>query len=197
MSQAEDLARDAADVARARSGDPGGFEALVARYARRVHDLARRILRDAHEAEDATQHAFLKAWQALDRYDPGRPFRHWLLRITTNLCRNRLRARAVRRHELRPRGGEDPLPEPAAPAPAPPCEAADPRLAAAVAALPEPYRTALLLRYQHDLSLEEIAEITATPVATVKTHLHRGRRALARALGGETPGAAAGTEGGA
>jgi len=190
--------RDVEDVRRARSGDAGGFEGLLDRHARRVHDLARRILRDAHEAEDATQQAFFNAWRALDRFDERRPFRNWILRITTNLCRNRLAARRVRRHELKPVGGDaDPPPDPPAREPAaldvPPLPA---DLERALAALPEAYRSVVVLRYLNDLPLEEIAEVLALPIGTVKTHLFRARAAL-RALvpDPETPPAAGGTEG--
>lgn len=190
-----DQERDARDVRRALTGDMRGFEALVARYAQRVHDLARRILRDSHEAEDAAQHAFLRAWQALERFDCARPFRNWLLRITTNLCRNRLQSRRVRRHILRPVGGDDALPEDAAPAPLAQGRSADVDLDSAIAALPDHYRLAIVLRYQQGLSLEEISDVTGVAVATVKTHLHRGRQALRLGLegAGETPGTAKGT----
>ena len=178
------------------AGDRCAFDGLVARHGRRVYDVARRILRDPHEAEDAAQHAFLNAFKALERFDTTRPFRNWVLRITTNLCRNRLAARKVRAHELRPVGGDDPLPQPPAegapPAVAPEDAAA---LEAAIGALPERYRTAVILRHVHGLALEEIAQITGTPVATVKTHLHRGRSALRSALLDETGGPAPGTRG--
>jgi RNA polymerase sigma-70 factor (ECF subfamily) len=187
---------DALDVRRARGGDPQGFEALVERHARRVHDLARRILGDAHEAEDATQQAFFNAWRALDRFDESRPFRNWILRITTNLCRNRLAARRVRRHELRPRGGdEEPPPDPRA-RDAVPLAAAPlgEELERALAQLPEAYRTVVVLRYLNDLSLEEIAEVLALPLGTVKTHLFRARAALRTLVPDpETPPPAGGT----
>ena len=189
---------DARDIRRVLAGDATAFEGIVARHGRRVYDLARRILRDPHEAEDAAQHAFLNAFKALERFDTARPFRNWILRITTNLCRNRLAARKVRAHELRPQGGDEPLPEPeGAPAPV---AGVDPEAAAsleaAIADLPERYRTAVILRHVHGLPLEDISAITNTPVATVKTHLHRGRSALRDLLtSAETDPEDAGTEG--
>jgi RNA polymerase sigma-70 factor (ECF subfamily) len=179
------------EVERARAGDGDAFAALVRRHAERVHDLARRLLRDAHEAEDVAQQAFLNAWRAMGRFDPERPFRHWILRITTNLCRHRFAAR--RRRPPGPRGGEALAPDPPAPPPrAPPPDA--PRVRTALEALPERYRLAMVLRYVHECSLEEIAEVTGVPVPTVKTHLHRGRSRLREILeGGETGGGAGGT----
>ena len=85
---------DARAVARVLAGDREAFAAIVARHARRVHDLARRMLRDAGDAEDVVQQAFLNAYRALEGFDARRPFRHWLLRIASNLCRNRLESRA-------------------------------------------------------------------------------------------------------
>ena len=173
---------DAEDIRRVLAGDPSAYAGLVARHGRRVHDLARRMLRDAQEAEDIAQHAFLNAYKALDRFDLRRPFRHWLLRITSNLCRNRLAARTVRKKEWGARGSSELLPSIAAGETGADAAPWTPTVRDAIDALPETYRLAIVLRYQHDCSLEEIAAITDTPVATVKTHLFRGRAALARLL---------------
>jgi RNA polymerase sigma-70 factor (ECF subfamily) len=185
---------DAADARRAQAGDREAFAALVARHTRRVHDLARRMLRDAGEAEDVAQQAFWNAWRALERFDPERPFRNWLLRITTNLCRNRFEARR-RRREVRPKGGADPLPDIEAPSAQEP--AGTPLgVREAVASLPERYRLPIVLHYFHGLALEDVSEVTGVPVATLKTHLHRGRQALRGRLGqGETADTAGGTDG--
>ena len=67
---------DARAVARVLAGDREAFAAIVARHARRVHDLARRMLRDAGDAEDVVQQAFLNAYRALEGFDARRPFRH-------------------------------------------------------------------------------------------------------------------------
>ncbi len=179
---------DARAIRRVLAGDRDAFGSLVARYGRRIHDLARRMLRDPFEAEDVVQHAFLNAYRALPRYDATRPFRHWLLRITSNLCRNRL---VARRREPRARGGDeddDGLPrlDPPARPDVPPGEddrQESARLRQAVEALPDAYRLAVVLRYSQGLSLDEVAEITGEPMGTVKTHLHRARAALAKALG--------------
>lgn len=194
-----DATEDAATIREVLAGDREAYGRLVARYARRVHDLARRILRDPVEAEDAAQHAFLNAFRALDRFDPRRPFRHWLLRITTNLCRNRLVARAHRPTPLGVGAEDDDRPSLVPAAPAAPDDPPDDRpdaarVRAALEALPETYRTAAVLRYVHGLDLAAIAEITDVPLPTVKTHLHRARAALARRLAPpETPPPRAGT----
>ena len=190
---------ESADVRLAQGGDVDAFQRLVERYARRVHDLARRMLGDAQDAEDVSQQAFLNAWRALHRFDPERPFRNWLLRITSNLCRNRLAARG-RAKVLPPRGGDEAPPDVPGPAPLrllPAEEAATPSpVQAAMEALPERYRLPVILHYVHGLPLDAISEITEVPVATVKTHLFRGRAALrVLLLPPETPPPAGGTKG--
>jgi RNA polymerase sigma-70 factor (ECF subfamily) len=199
----DEAVRDAETVARVVSGDRGAFAALVARYGRRLHDLALRMLRDAHEAEDVAQQAFLNAYRALPRFDGRRPFRHWLLRIASNLCRNRLAERGRRGRPVSLSSGDD---DPGALAPSlepaatlePVGEAHDlrhdaERVREAIGLLPEAWRLAVVLRYTQGLSIEEVSEVTETPVATVKTHLHRGRAALRR-LVAETPEALGGTD---
>jgi RNA polymerase sigma-70 factor (ECF subfamily) len=187
---------DAEDIRRVLAGDRSAYAAIVKRHARRVHDLARRMLRDAHEAEDTAQQAFLNAYKALDRFDLQRPFRNWLLRITSNLCRNRLAARGVRQKERAAQGTDALLPQVPAPAPEPEAPDWTPGVEEAIHRLPEPYRLAIVLRYQHECSLQEIADIAEIPVATVKTHLHRGRAALGKLLqASETGSEASGTEG--
>lgn len=179
----EEALQDRRDALAAQAGDRDAFARLVRRYTRRVHDLARRMLRDADEAEDVVQHAFLNAWRALDRFEADRPFRNWLLRIASNLCRNRLAARK-RSRELPPRGGDDPLPETPAPGGDPPPAGSwtPGRVRAAIEALPERYRLPVILHYVQNLPLADVAEIADAPVATVKTWLHRGRAALKEIL---------------
>lgn len=187
--------QDRRDVLAAQAGDRRAFARLVARYTRRVHDLARRMLRDPFEAEDVAQHAFLNAWRALDRFEPDRPFRNWLLRIASNLCRNRLAARK-RSREVPPRGGEERLPESGARQADPPAAGslAPERVRQAIEALPERYRLPVILHYVQHLSLEDVAEIADAPVATVKTWLFRGRAALRDLLAApETSGSGPGT----
>lgn len=198
---------DAVAVAQVLAGDREAFALLVTRYARRVHDLARRMLRDGVEAEDVAQQAFLNAFRALPRFDPRRPFRHWLLRITSNLCRNRLAQRGRSPIALGLAAGpfdDDPrtIDPPARPdaSGSPSDEGAETsRVRAALEALPPTYRMTAVLRYVHGLSILEIAQITDEPEATVKTHLHRARAALAASLAdlvpGETGDATAGTKG--
>lgn len=182
------------DILAIRAGERERLAGLVQRHGPRVHDLARRLLKDAHLAEDVAQHAFANAWRALPRFDLERPFRHWILRITTNLCRNLHASRRARPEQALPSDEEgatyDPpggAPDPASAAaegtvdtPGPPLRAAHVR--EAIERLPERYRLPVVLFHLYGLALEEVAEITEVPVPTVKTHLFRGRALLKELL---------------
>jgi RNA polymerase sigma-70 factor (ECF subfamily) len=178
-------------IERCRRGEVEPFGVLVKRYQDRVYNLAYRLLGDADEALDAAQDAFVRAYAALERFDPSRPFAPWLYRIATNACIALLRRRrpeivsldallweeqgCSRAAAREPRDSEDPqrLLERAAHVE---------EIQAAVQALPEGYRTILLLRYQEDMSYDAIAQVLGVPLGTVKTHLHRARQLLRRAL---------------
>jgi len=79
-------------VERARAGDETAWETLMRLHQEAAFRLAYLILGDAHEAEDAVQEAFVRAYRSLRRYDSSRPFRPWLLSIAANQARNRQRA---------------------------------------------------------------------------------------------------------
>jgi RNA polymerase sigma-70 factor (ECF subfamily) len=79
-------------VNQARQGDEAAWSTLVAQHQEGVFRLAYLLLSDADEAKDVAQEAFIRAFRSLDRFDPTRPMRPWLLQITANLARNRRRA---------------------------------------------------------------------------------------------------------
>ena len=97
-------AEDAPDVVRARSGDDAAFGRLVARHSPHVFRLAFRMVGNEHDAEDAVQEAFLKAYRALPEFESRSRFSSWLHRITVNCAYDVLRRRARR--------AEDPLESP-------------------------------------------------------------------------------------
>lgn len=181
-------AEEAALARRAQAGDRDAFAALVQRYSGAVFNQAYRMLDDAHEAEDAVQEVFLRAYRRIDSYDPARRFVTWLLSIGSNFCIDRLRRR---------RGAWLTLDDVAfwltSGEPGPEARALhDERRAAvqrALQRLPETYRGVTVLRYWHDLSYLEIAEALSLTEATVKTRLHRARKLIAAALeaDGELP----------
>src|SRR5256712_8649188 len=91
---------DEAELAtRARAGDRAAFGRLVERFAPQARRVARAVLQDPHDADDAAQDAFLAALVKLDQYDPRRPFGPWLMRIVANAATHRRRRRAVRQTE--------------------------------------------------------------------------------------------------
>src|SRR3989449_3457411 len=88
---------EAAVVARARAGDRAAFGVLVERYAAPARRVARAVLDDPDDADDAAQDALLAALVKLHQYDPRRPFGPWLMRIVSNAATDRRRRRSVRR----------------------------------------------------------------------------------------------------
>jgi RNA polymerase sigma factor (sigma-70 family) len=170
-------------VARARGGEVTAYEELVRRYQGIAHRTAYLITRETAEAEDAAQAGFVKAYRALGRFDPGRPFRPWLLRIVANEARNRRRS-AARRAALELAAAREPeRVEPSLEAEA----VARERRAAllgAVNGLRDADREVIALRYFLDLSEAEMAEVLEVAAGTVKSRLSRAIGRLREALAG-------------
>ena len=192
-------ASDAELVLRSRSGDDRAFAELVRRYHGEVYGLALRSLKNPDDAQDLAQEAFLRAFRALDRFDPSRRFGAWLYAITARLCIDVHRQKRSRFVSLNvPEAGsageerEWELPD-ASPGPLEEAEQTEmaAHLEAHISRLSPDYRVAILLRHAHDLSYEEIAEALDTPVGTIKARIHRARAQLRAWLeGGELdPGA--------
>ena len=164
---------DPALVARARDGDVGAFEALVARYQGVAFRVAWLVVRSRGDAEDAMQDAFVKAYYAMPSFRPGAPFRPWILRIVANEARNRGRS-ARRREGLAIRvaateaGEVVSSPEGAA------LERVEAgALVLALERLPERDRLVLAYRYLLELSEAETAELLGVRPGTVKSRLSR------------------------
>ncbi len=171
-------------VQRTLAGDQQAFGELVQRYERDVFNLAYRMLNERGEAEDAAQEAFLRAYAHLERYDPTRPFKTWVLSIASNHCIDRIRRRRLTWLSL-----EEPLP----PHPALTSDIPGPEEAALtnernllvqelLDALSPDYRVAVVLRYWYDLSYSEIADMLNTTESAIKSRLFRARQALADQL---------------
>jgi RNA polymerase sigma-70 factor (ECF subfamily) len=178
-----DPARDAALVARARDGDRAAFDELVLRHEDRVYNMALRMLGNPDDALDLAQEVFLSAYRALKGFESKALFSTWLYRVTVNRCRDEMRRRATVKHTRPTRLGGPDADDPAADPPArtaSPEEAAASReataiVAAAVAALPDEAREAIVLRDVEGLAYEEIADVLDLPVGTVRSRLHRAR----------------------
>ncbi|MCB1008581.1 MAG: sigma-70 family RNA polymerase sigma factor [Acidobacteria bacterium] len=174
----------------AREGSQEAFQELVERYDRPVFGLVVRIVRRPETAEDVAQEAFLKAYRALARFDPERKFSSWLFKIAHNTALDALRREGHEPLSLdAPVGEGEEAPElPADPGAENPFERAAGRdlgraLEAAIREIRPEYREILLLRFVEELSYEEIAGILDLPMGTVKIHIYRARRDLARAMG--------------
>lgn len=171
-------------VKRAQEGERAALEALLGQVDRDVFGLALLILGDRAEAQDAAQEVLIKVCRGLGRYQGRSAFRTWLYRVTVNHCRDTLRRR-VRRWEtdldaepsqrrsgaIRPGALQRTLDRERAEA-----------VWAAVQALDDTLREAVVLRYYLDLPCTEIAEVMETPVNTVYWRLFKARKLLEQTL---------------
>lgn len=173
-------------VQRAQRGDRGAFNALVVKYQHKVLKLVMRYVRNAAEAEDVAQEAFIKAYRALPRFRGDSAFYTWIYRIAINTAKNALaaRARSPFEFELDRADGEEPrevqarMKDTATPEALALTEEIRSTVNAAMEKLPEDLRTAIMLRELEGLSYEEIAESMACPVGTVRSRIFRAREAI-------------------
>jgi RNA polymerase sigma-70 factor, ECF subfamily len=154
------------------------FEAEALPLLRALYGTAHRLTRNASDAEDLVQETYLRAYRSFDRYTPGTNIRAWLYTIL-----HRVRADFGRRAGRSPdtvelegdgpgvEGGQEAL-------------ALGGDISRALDSLPDPYRTAVVLRDVEELSYEEIATILSVPIGTVMSRIHRGRAFLRGALRG-------------
>lgn len=172
---------DAADergwILAAQNGDQKAFGELVTRHQRRAYAVARAIVLNHEDAEDAVQEAFLHAYRALDRFRPDQAFGAWLHRIVANAALDLTRRRKVREADELPETVASPFHDPA--------EAGDlrQRLQEALAELPPRQRAVIVL---HDIEGFKHAEIGVTlgiPEGTARSDLHYARARLRDALG--------------
>ena len=164
-------------VARCLQGDDTAFEPLVRRYERVLFSVALRLTGEYEDARDATQNAFVKAFEQLHRYDPKRKFFSWLYRIAVNECLNLRRSK-------RP---EEPLVDRSDTHSGPfealeQVEARD-LIERGIKGLTFEYREVIVLRHFTGLSYEEMADAIGVPEKTVKSRLFSARQKLAGLLG--------------
>jgi len=160
-------------------GDQDAFSELVYTYQESVYNLCYRLLGERTEAEDAAQEAFLRAYLNLNRYDPSRSFKTWLLSIASNHCIDRLRRRRIHWLSI-----DEPLPSLSLREDDPePEDVAISReqskaMQKLLNELPPDYRAAVVLRYWYDYSYIEIADILDTTESAIKSRLFRARQLL-------------------
>jgi RNA polymerase sigma-70 factor, ECF subfamily len=172
------------------AGNTQEFHELIRPHERSVYVMARSLLQNESDAEDAAQEAFLKAFRNLDKFRGEAKFGTWLISITLNEARSRLRARKTMKEESldEPAEGEGHV----SPAllrdwreiPSESVERQEVKmlLQEAIAGLPQIYREIFLLRDVEDLSVNESAEALGISVASVKVRLHRARIMLQKKL---------------
>ena len=170
-------------VAAARGGDEGAFETLVRLYEKRVFALAVRMCGSREDAAEASQEAFLAAWQGLAFFRGESSFSTWLYRLTSNACVDLLRREGRHRAAAGPSldDGEAGLDVPDQTL-SPQDEAERRELREAIdrglEALTPEHRQVLVLREMHQLSYDEIADVLSLDVGTVKSRISRARKQL-------------------
>ena len=166
-------------IERVREGDVEAYRGLVERHQRDGFRVAYLITRNSADAQDAVQEAFVKAYNALDRFEPGRSFRAWLLAIAANEAHNRVRA-TQRRLRLELRSIQDRLSGGAAPSPETAVLAHEEKqaLRRALSQLKEDDRLVITYRYFLNLSEKEMAEALNCAPGTIKSRLSRAKQRL-------------------
>jgi RNA polymerase sigma-70 factor (ECF subfamily) len=193
---ADAAADDATLVQRICAHDAVAFELLMRRHNRRLYRTARALLRDASEAEDALQEAYLSAYRAMGSFRADAALATWLTRIVVNECMGRLR-KSARRDNIVPivAAHTRPLPEDEA-MPSEEPSAVDPDtpdralvrtemralLERKIDALPAEFRTVFVMRSVEELSVEETAQCLGIPEATVRTRHFRARSLLRESI---------------
>lgn len=178
-----------------REGNKEMFRPLVEKYRQQTFFFALQIVGNREDALDISQESFIRAYKNLGRFDTGRPFGAWLLRIVRNLCIDLLRRRRVRRAVSLddPGRGPDgdagrPLHETVGDERTPAADVLVERnelkakIWRAMGRLDEKHRTILVLRDFQDLSYIELAEALEIPKGTVMSRLHQARRRLCEEL---------------
>jgi RNA polymerase sigma-70 factor (ECF subfamily) len=177
-------------IERCKRGDLGAFNELVRRYEKQVYNFAYRLTKNYDDANDISQEAFLRVFNAIGSFRGDATFSTWLFRITTNaFLDERKRSRAHPHSSLDEymelgessvaRQIEDTAPQPGAVMEQ---KEREELLSSAVGGLPEYQRAMVVLYHGQQKSYEEIAEIMNLPIGTVKSRLNRARLALKEKL---------------
>lgn len=176
-------------VVRAQQGDKRAFDVLVLKYQQRIASVVSRYLRDQDEVADVSQEAFIKAYRALANFRGDAQFYTWLYRIAINTAKNHLVAKSRRPPNTDKDINDGEFSENSVVLEAedqPEALLARDQLQAVILAavddLQEDLRTALMLREFDGLSYEEIAEIMACPVGTVRSRIFRARETIEKKM---------------
>lgn len=174
-------------IRQCRDGATEAFGVLVERHQDRLYAGLVRMLGSADEAREAAQDAFVHAYQKLDTFQGNAAFSTWLFRIAVNAAFSRQRRSRRYRASLNGAGDErgfEPADHRTGCDPAQPLEQSETQqiVQQALAALPDDFRTALVLKEIEGLRYEEIAEVVGVPIGTIRSRIHRGRNELREKL---------------
>ncbi len=169
-------------VSSAIAGREDGFEELVRRYQRPISAYVYRMVGNYEVALDLTQEVFIKVYKSLARYRPEFKFSTWIYKIAHNAAVDHLRRHAVREQAL-VSGDSDQREIPIDSGWLTPEQESEKKerraeIESVVQRLPAPYKELILLRHSHDLSYDEIVEVTGLPLGTVKNRLFRAREVM-------------------
>lgn len=170
-------------ILRAQAGEAPAVRELIDLHKDRLFAFIWRMTRNHHDAEDICQDAFLKAFASLDSFKSEYRFSTWLFTIGYRVCLNRLRRKSALTGDLDV--GTLPMPDDDRPSASLESQEAGELkdlIWRAVDGLSAPQRATILLFYRHEMNCQVIARILEVPVATVKSHLHRGRNRLREML---------------
>ena len=170
-------------VSAARGGDLDAFEALVRLYEKRVFALAVRMCGSREDAAEASQEAFLAAWQGLAFFRGESSFSTWLYRLTSNACVDLLRREGRHRAAAGPSLDDEEAGLDVPDQTLSPQDEAERRelresIDRGLEALTPEHRQVLVLREMHQLSYDEIADVLSLDVGTVKSRISRARKQL-------------------
>lgn len=165
------------------AGKRGSYNTIIRSFQDKIFDLCFHFLGTSQDAEDAATEVFIKAYRKLKGYNPQYAFSTWLFKIAVNYCIGLLRRQKREKEYLESEHSN----------PANGIETNSPEmiflkdnqqtaLENAVSSLPVKYRTALMLKYQQDLSYQQISEIMEIPVNTVGSLILRGKKELREVL---------------
>jgi RNA polymerase sigma-70 factor (ECF subfamily) len=168
------------EPARLRRGDPDAFDALLARYQNRLYRYLLRLAGDAALADDLFQQTWLRVLSGIHRYDERKPFEPWLFAIARNLAMDHFR-------RVSPESLQEPdLESHPASGPSHLDRLLDRErrsvLDRKLQELPAIYREAIALRFEEEMSFEEMAVVLGSPVSTVKSRVQRALSALRKSL---------------
>jgi len=168
-------------LTQAKNGDSEAFCQIVEKYQQPVYNLCYRMLNNAHDAEDAAQEVFTRAYYKLDSYDDAGKFSTWLFSIASHHCIDKLRKRRVNLiswDELES-WYHWPVQDTAQPEKVLLEAEAAQEVQTLLNKLPPDYRLAIILKYWHALSYQEIAQTLETTVGAIKSKLFRARKMMA------------------